>query len=276
MKQILTFCACLLAAWPLVAGKRVQMESTNLATKGVEQQELLLDATRFRVNAGNSSMIFLTDGGRNRMLVLDKSRNEYMEMDQQTMDQMGSAMQGIAAQMEAAMKGMPPEQRAMMEQMMKGKMPPGAGAAPARASYQSKGKGKANGFNCTNFEGTRAGQKIAEVCAADASELKLAASDFEVFRKMQEFMSGMMQALASLPMAQANNNAMVDEAGVTGFPVQRTTFQNGQAVRREELKSVTDASFTDADFSVGNAKRAEMPSMGGPGGPFGPGKGKGR
>jgi len=86
----------------VVRWQRIQMESTDLATKATDQQELLLDATRFRTNNGNTSAIFLTDGGRNRMLMLTKSRNEYMEMDQQTMDQMGQAMQGVAAQMEAA------------------------------------------------------------------------------------------------------------------------------------------------------------------------------
>ena len=44
------------------------------------------------------------------------------------MKQMGQQMSAAMAQMQAAMKNMPPEQRAMMEKMMKGKMPQAAAA----------------------------------------------------------------------------------------------------------------------------------------------------
>lgn len=270
-KSIVWLAACLLAALPVWAGKRIQMESTDLATKAVETQELLLDATRFRVNTPSTSMIFLTSGGRSRMLMLDKSRNEYTEIDQQTMDQMGQMMQGMMAQMEAMMKNMPPEQRAMMEQMMKGKMPQAA-APPAATMYTARGRATVNGFACTNYEGTRAGQKVAEVCAAQPADLKLAAADFDVFRKMQEFMKAVLQAVANSPFA-SEANAGLAETGFEGFPVRRTSFVNGQAARQEVVKSAADATFTDADFSAGNARKTELPAMGGLAAPGrGPGK----
>ena len=255
----LTLCLCFLAAVPLFAGKRIQMESTNLTSKATEQQEILLDSTRMRMNSGNTSVMFLTDGGRNRMVTIDKSRNEYMEIDQQTMDQMGQAMQGVAAQMEAAMKGMTPEQRAMMEQVMKGKMPQAAAPAPS-TTYTAKGRGTVNGIACTNYEGMRAGQKVAEICAAQPGELKLAAADFQVFQKMQGFMGGMQRALQNSPFASAVNSRLADN-GISGFPIKGTTFQNGQATREDVLKSITETAFTDADFSIGNAKKTEMPDM---------------
>jgi len=268
-----TLSVCFLAALPLFAGKRVQMESTDLATKATEQDELLLDATRFRMNSGKTSAIFLTDGGRTRMLVLDKGRNEYMEIDQQTMDQMSQAMQGMAAQMEAAMNGMTPEQRAMMEQVMKGKMPQAAAPAPT-TTYTAKGRGTVNGIACTNYEGMRAGQKVAEICAAQPGELKLAAADFQVFQKMQGFMGGMQRALQNSPFASAVNSRLADN-GISGFPIKGTTFQNGQATREDVLKSITETAFTDADFSIGNAKKTEMPDMGAlTGGGKGKAKGK--
>jgi len=271
--KFLTLCVCFLAALPLFAGKRIQMESTDLATKATEQDELLLDATRFRVNNGNTSAIFLTDGGRSRMLILNKSRNEYMEIDQQTMDQMGQAMQGVAAQMEAAMKGMTPEQRDMMEKMMKGKMPAAAAPAPT-TTYTAKGRGTANGIACTNYDGMRAGQKVSEICAAQPADLKLGAADFQVFQKMQQFMGGLQRSLQNSPFASMVNSRLADN-GISGFPIKGTTFQNGQATKEDALKSITEAAFTDADFSVGNAKKTEMPDMSGLTG-AGKGKGKGK
>jgi hypothetical protein len=46
--------------------------------------------------------------------------------------------------------------------------------------------------------------------------------------------------------------------------VQKVDFDNGQATERGELKSITRANFTDADFSLGNAKKVEMPIPGAP------------
>ena len=71
------------------------------------------------------------------MVMLDKAKNKYQEIDEQTMDQMAHQMSGAMAQMDAAMKNMPPEQRAMMEKMMKGKMPQAA-AAPVKTVYTAK------------------------------------------------------------------------------------------------------------------------------------------
>src|SRR5579863_6969335 len=134
-------------ATPLWAGVRIQVESTNVGTGETTKQEILLDAERLRLNMtgkdSNRSVMFLTDGGRDRMVMLDKERNEYREMDQQTMNQVSQQLQGVMAQMQEKMKDMPPQQREMIEKMMKGKMGqmPGQAAAPARTTYTAKGSG---------------------------------------------------------------------------------------------------------------------------------------
>ena len=52
------------------------------------------------------------------------------------------------------------------------------------------------------------------------------------------------------------------EAGYEGFPIQKTQYSNGQPTHRGELKSVTRATFSDADFSLGDAKKVELPIPG--------------
>jgi hypothetical protein len=265
--KALSFCAIALAALPLTAGVRIQMENTDLTTNKVSMQEMLIDATRFRTNVdANTSTMFLTDGGRNRLVILDKQKNEYRELDQQTMDQMGKQMQGAMAQMEEAMKNMPPQQREMMEKMMKGKMPQ-ASAPVAQTVYTAKGRSTVNGFACTQYDGTRSGEKVADVCAAQPSVLKFAAGETQLFEKLREFSAGFMKTMANMPMLSNIANSAAAEYGFEGFPVQRTTFRNGQAATKQELKSATTASFGDADFSLGNAKKVDMPMgpMGGAG-----------
>jgi hypothetical protein len=264
--RIMKFSVCLAAALatPLWAGVRIQVESTNVGTGETTKQEILLDAERMRVNItgkdSNTSVLFLTDGGRNRMVMLDKGRNEYREMDQQTMNQMSQQMQGAMAQMQDAMKNMTPEQREMMEKLMKGKMGQlaGRGAAPVRTTYTAKGGGSVNGFTCTKYEGTRGAEKVSELCAAKPSDIKFSPSDFQVFEKMKEFVAGFQNALANTPFGGGGFRDMADP-GFEGYPVQQTTFRNGQPEMKMEAKSIARASFGDADFSLGSAKKVEIP-----------------
>ena len=251
----------ILAAVPLCAGVRIQMESTDLDTKKTTQQEMLLDSSRFRANMeSGTSVMFLTDGGRNRMVMLDRTKNEYREMDQQTMNQMSQQMSGAMAQFEAQLKNMPPAQRAQIEQMMKGKMPQQAAAQPVKTVYTAKGSGVVNGFSCTKYDGMRGSEKVSEVCAAQPGQLKFSPSDFQVFDKLKEFTAGLQSAMANSPFAGAAGVNQFAESGFEGFPVQRVGFRNGQATEKSEVKSAAQAAFTDADFSTGTAKKVEMPT----------------
>lgn len=263
MKRLLGL-AVIVAAAPLWAGVRIKVDLTDLKTGKVTQQDILLDAERLRVDmggeGGGNSVFFLTDGGRNRIVILDKSRNEYREMDQQTMAQMGQMMQGAMAQMQSQLANLPPEQRARVEQMMRGRMgQAGAAAQGPRTTFTAKGSSTANGFACTKYEGMSGAEKVSEVCAAKPADLHFSAADFQVFEKMREFTASL---TANSPLA---NMRMADFAqqGFEGFPVQQTIFTGGQASMKTDVKSVDRANLSDADFSLGSARKAElMPGRG--------------
>ncbi|MEO8097850.1 MAG: hypothetical protein ABI811_09125 [Acidobacteriota bacterium] len=264
MKQLLStlFALLALAAIPLFAAKRIQMESTDLTSNKATVREILIDTDRMRVNDGDTSVLFLTKGG-NRMVILNKTGNTYQEIDQATMDRMGAQMGGAMAQLEEAMKNMPPAQRAQMEQMMKGKLGGPASASPSAAAvapttYAAKGPGTAGAYRCTLYEGSQSGQKISEICAATPVDLKLSASDFQVMERMREYLSVMTKALQNSPMAGAISDSGLTKEGINGFPVQTITYKNGKATERDVLKGVVDAPLTDADFSTGTAKKTDM------------------
>jgi len=263
MKRLTLVAAAALAASSLFAGVRIQSEGTNLATKKVSTDVILLDANRLRVDSDDGkSVMFLTDGGRNRMVMLDKAKNQFQEIDEETMKQMGQQMSAAMAQMQAAMKNMPPDQRAMMEKMMKGKMPQAAAAAP-KTVYTAKGSGSVNGFSCTKYEGDLSGVKESEVCAALPAQIKLTPADLQIFEKMKQFSSSLLSALANSPVHISVPSGYGFEEGYEGFPIQKIDFENGQATKRSELKSITRTNFTDANFSLGNAKKVELPIPGG-------------
>jgi len=268
MKPIVSIALVAATALPTFAGKRIQFDVTDLTTNKTTPRELLLDADRLKMDSGDSVIMFLTKGG-NRLVMLDKKTNTYREMDEAYLAQIGQASN--AAQ--AKMKGMTPEQQAQMEammaQMMKGKLGAAVAAQAAPTTYTAKGAGTVNGYACTNYDGVKQGAKVSEICAAQPGAIKLNASDFQVLEKIRQFA------------ASANGNAQggvgqlvpklsITESGINGMPISTTNFDNGKAVSREQLKSVTDSTFSDADFSTGSATKKEMPQIGAPA------KGKGK
>jgi hypothetical protein len=257
--RFVCFPAIVLAAAPLWAGVRIKAEMTDLKTNNTTQQELLLDNDRLRVNEGARSILFLTDDGRERMVILDTARSEYREMDRQSMEQVSQQLQGAMAQMQKQLENLPPDQRARIEQMMKGRMgQAGQGAAAgARTTYTAKGSGSVNGFACTKYEGMRGAEKVADLCAAKPADLRLSPNDFRIFEKMREFGASLLSGVTNSPLA---NSRMTDlmQQGYDGFPIQQTSYSAGQATTKSELKSIDRASFSDADFSLGSAKKVDL------------------
>jgi hypothetical protein len=250
------------------AGVRLQSEMTDIGTGTVTKMDMLLDQMRMRVNMvgpkNSTSVLFLTDGGRDRMVMLDTAKNEYTEMDKATIDKMAQQMQGAMGQMQAMMDKMPPAQRAAMEKAMKGMPGQMKGAAAAAALekpvYSAKGGSSVNGFSCTKYDGVSKGQKVVELCAAAPSVVHFAPTDYAVFERMKKFTEGLRQMAANSPVGGLDFSAFTDP-GYQGIPVAQTTFSNGKATMKTEVKSIKSASFSDADFSLGSATKREMPGM---------------
>ena len=160
-------------------------------------------------------------------------------------------MSGAMAQMQEQMKNMPPEQRQMMEQMMRGRggagMPgmPAAPAAPARPTFKKTGTGKVGQWACTTYEGFRGAEKVAEVCAAD-SGIDLTAADFQVVQQLADQMKSMAPQTAD----QLAVYGTAESQGFAGFPVRRVTFKNGRPDTTTELTELKREAIPASAFDV--------------------------
>jgi hypothetical protein len=205
-----------------------------------------------------TSVLFLTDRGRERIVVLDS--HQYRVRDKQSMEEMS---QQVMSQLQAGLQNLPPEQRVRVEQMMKGGVGPGGQAAGSRIriTYTAKGSGSVNGFACTKYEGTRGAAKVVELCAAKPSDFHFNAADFEVFQKMREFGASLGTGLAGgvgvSPFAATRVSELM-EPGFDSFPVQHTWYGDGLATTKMEVKSIERANFSEADFSLGSAKKVDL------------------
>ena len=106
---------------------------------GVSRIEL--SGTEMRTDAGNVSMLFDTRSGKMTVLMHDK--RQYMDM-QNVIETASAAM----AQANAALANLPPQQRAMIEERMGGRVP-GMGSAKVDVGLTPTGASdRVGGYSC--------------------------------------------------------------------------------------------------------------------------------
>src|ERR1700755_792264 len=114
-------------------------------------------------------------------------------MDMQKLaDTVGTAM----ATANAALANLPPEQRAMIEQRMGGKMP-GMGSAKVDVSITPTGASEHVGsFNCQVYRSVINGKHLEDICLADVGSAGISGADQATFRRAFEEMKRMTEKMS--------------------------------------------------------------------------------
>jgi hypothetical protein len=109
-------------------------------------------------NGRKQTMIF--DGTAQVMRMIDDEAKTYSEMTKADIEGLSGQMSGAMTQMQEQMKNLPPEARARMEEMMKGRgmAMPGSGAAPI--AYKKVGTDKVGKWTCDKYEGRRGAEGV--------------------------------------------------------------------------------------------------------------------
>jgi hypothetical protein len=248
----------------LLAGVVLEMITRDASGTQTETSTISAESGKVRLDnlGGNSSsemtMIFRDE----QMLMLNHQEKTYVVMDETMFDQINAQMSDAMKQMEAQLANVPPEQRAMMEEMMKGHMetlaPVQQPVAPA-LRIEAIGSGDWDSYSCTLYAVHEENEKVQEICAASLDQIEGAGEVVGAFRKMAEFMNKLM---ASVPGDSAagmagNPTQMMDR--IDGFPVHTLHFVNGQLRQEDSLKSATAQELEPGLFSPpGGYKRQEL------------------
>ena len=264
--------AAIALAAPASAGVRLQLENAQLSGRGREvvRSELLLGERRLKMTreGGRSGMgdAALFDAEQDKLWVLDRSRRSYLEMDREqaraTGSQVSSAMDRARQQMEAQLRSLPPEQRAMVERAMKGRLPAAAEAAPAPSEeYRRTGeRAEKEGHPCRLVEVWAGGHKVREHWVTDWSELKLKREDVAVLGELSEFLT---ELTASLGASKGMPDMMrvTDEMG--GLPVVTVDYDDGRPSSETRLLGVerVDVPASELQLPEGYTRQA-MPGFG--------------
>jgi Domain of unknown function (DUF4412) len=253
-----------LTAAPATAasGVLIAQKVTNGSTTTTTQSQI--EPTRMRSEIASSTgrkQAVVFDGAAQVMRMIDDDGKTYTEMSKTDLDQMRGQMDGAMAQMQEQLKNMPPEQRARMEALMKGRGAAMTAVAGPPTEYKKIGTDKVGKWTCDKYEGMKSGEKVSEVCTVAPSALGFTPADFEVTRQLTEFFKSMMpqaaEGLFSIGSATPNTNAF------SGLPVRFVSFRNGAVQTVSELTEASRQNFPDTLFQVpaGYQKR-EFPGMG--------------
>lgn len=218
------------------ASAGVVLELKDLSPGKPPTVSKIMSATdRVRVEVDGNVLIFRGD---KQVAWLVQADNTYVEMTREGVAGMADAMK----QMEAQLAAMPPEQRAMVQAMMKGQAPgAGAPAPPAPLKWTANGKtDEIAGKPCKGYDGDRQGVVEEQVCAAQWEAFGLARSDFRAFEDMAEFMRSMKGPMAD------SVKVRVADAEIPGVPL-RTIIKT---VRGEQVQEITKIEKADVDLSL--------------------------
>ncbi len=185
--------------------------------------------------------------------IVDNQKGTSFEMNEASAKRMGAQLGEAQRMMEQKLKELPPEKRAMVEQMMKeqGGAPPPGGRKPL--AFAANGSGKVGAWSCDRYAASGDGRSV-EVCAADAAALGIPAGDvavFEGFLDLSEKMAGEAAAAGGLGAGP--------DRGFPGLPLERSESRGGKVTDRFVIEAIKQEAMAPADMKVPAGLKAVTP-----------------
>lgn len=186
-----------------------------------------------RVLFGDDENGFLYPGSGSAMTAIEWRNETYMVIDENFTAALSGQMDAAMAQMEAQLAQLPPEQRAMMREMLKNQMPAMSDTASQQRSYKATGKrGEVAGIKCSKGQMLLNGEPEHEVCTASASELGMPDEDYAALRAAFKTMLGLAKEF------RRGGDLAIDLESVDGIPISSRQLAGGKGSR---LVSVSTA-----------------------------------
>ena len=176
MKTTLSVCLVItLILGPLFAGVVYEIDVTDHEQSPPKSESIQAAVEGRHLKMGIASggkgkqgeMIFR--GDRREMVVVDHENRTYHLMDKEAMGQIAGQLTDAKQKMQEALKNVPEDKRAMIEQMMKQRMPQQQ-LPPKRSESELKKtseRADRNGYPCVKYEVFRDGHKTRELWVTD-------------------------------------------------------------------------------------------------------------
>jgi hypothetical protein len=212
------------------------------------------DCMRIDTKAGGEEQSFIFRKDKETFWVVDYKEKSFMEMTKKDLQAMKAKIEGAMKVMNEQMKNLPPEQKEMMEKMMKGQMP---GNAP-KIVYKKISPGeKVNQWVCNKYEGYMENKKEEELWTTDWEKLGLSVNDFKVMQDVSEFIGEFSKGLgASFYKVGIEGN----KQSYVGIPIKTINYSGNKVLYTTELKEIQRKDLASSLFDVpAGFKKTEIP-----------------
>ncbi|MEZ5598332.1 MAG: hypothetical protein R3E84_18485 [Pseudomonadales bacterium] len=242
----------LLGVWTVdalaAAGVAVTVEVQETGAEAIPQRVLLLGKDIKLSGAGGEAKDMVFKGSTDEMLAIDHERGEYMLIDRATVEQLAGGVAAISQQMDAVLRNLPPEQREMMEKMMKGKLPQ---ATPAPTAPEIRATGETathGGLKTRRFDVFVDGRKRSEFWVANWNDIDPRVRT--AFEHMASFMKGLVDKLPAKMSDSVRTGGFEAIGDLNGLPMLTREFDaSGKVAGESRVTGITDA---DVDVAIFN------------------------
>jgi len=185
-------------------------------------------------NPGAEYTIFRDDV----LYVVDPDKKSYVALDRETIEAVGGVVDDAMSRLRAELAKLPPEQRAMVEQMMGSKAGAMMNSSAASAPVSARDTGRTSesaGRRCAVWELARDGEVFQELCVVGFSEVPGTEDLRTLAGRMKSLMEELSGTLSKLGVNPQDFEAITE---VDGYPVRIRDVVGGQPAARETV--VTD------------------------------------
>ncbi len=249
---------------PLAAGVIISTTQTSASKpndKAINKTYVDSDRLRIETQGLGAMQIVIFRQDKGLFWMIDQKTSTYMEVTKQDLLKMKAKMGEAKTMMDEQMKNLPPEQRQMMEKMMKGRMPV-TQAATATTTYKKVASGqKVNQWVCAKYEGHRENKKVKEVWTTDWKSFGLTPEAFNVMKDISEFFEGFTKDMGA-SYDKIGSEEWEKEKGYSGIPVKTLSFTDGQLRTTSEVTEVRRENLSASLFELPSGlTKKEMPFM---------------
>lgn len=239
--------------------KQINPEATHKTKGMVKGNNFKMD---FYENGQKLDGAMIYRGDKKEMIMVSHQDKSYVVLDEATMKELVGVMSEAMAQFEEAMKDATPEEREMMEKMMKGRMPGMDDSQNVEPVLKKVGSSKVNSISCTLYDVYRGDQKTSQHCVASWSSIEGGEEMKTVMLEMAGFMDQMAKAFSQSKgfmgrQIQFENNVFAQLRKLDGFPVQSIDYLDGNVESESQLVSskITTVNAADLEPPAGYTKQ---------------------
>lgn len=185
----------------------------------VDGADIKIDVTGPR--GANADMIYRGDS--REMLAIDHDNQSYVVFDEAMIGEISNRLNNLEAELQKALQDVPADQRAMVEEMMRQRMPTATSGKSVMPSFTVKKTGESaeqNGFPCRKHELYRNGELSKTIWVTDWKNVDGGREAMGAFEGLGDFIEEIQAAMPDFAKSdQVGGHAYEHLEELGGFPV---------------------------------------------------------